>query len=76
MDIGGITRIWNQFLASPLPTQNNINTEIKLKYIHVPSGIRSHNPRAQTIEDSTRLTPHGHCGQQSTYIHITNEQER
>jgi hypothetical protein len=75
MDIGGIPRIWDQSLASPLPTKNTINTERTLKYIHAPSWIRTHNTRIQTTEESICFMPCGHCGQESTYVHITNEQE-
>jgi hypothetical protein len=37
-------------------TQNNAHTDI-----HASSGIRTHDPSVRASEDSSRLTPRGHC---------------
>ena len=38
--------------AWPVPTQADTNTEETCIDVYIPSGIRTHNPSAQTIEDN------------------------
>jgi hypothetical protein len=48
--------------ARPIPIQHNTNTEQTHTYIHVLSGIRTHEPSVRAGEDILCLRPHGHCG--------------
>jgi len=38
-------------------------------HIHVPSGIRTHDPSVRAVEDSTCLRPRGHW----VHLHFTKE---
>jgi hypothetical protein len=47
-------------VARLLPTQDNINGKETQAYIHISSGIRTHNPNIRASEDISCLRPHGH----------------
>jgi hypothetical protein len=42
-------------------TQNNTSTELTHTDIHALSGIQTQDPRVRASEDSSCLTPRGHC---------------
>jgi hypothetical protein len=43
-----------------LPTQDKTNTEETRAYIHVSSGIQTHNPSVKASEDISWLRRHGY----------------
>jgi hypothetical protein len=50
---------WNWFIARPLPTHDNTNTETRT-YIHAPTRIQTHNRNVTATRGTEYLEPRGY----------------